>query len=264
MFNGEEEREGIIHMSENNVVKVFSNSEFGELGVLVVEGKEMFPATDCAKMLKYSNPNKAVIDHCRYLTKREVPHPQNPNRVIMKNYIPEGDLYRLVIRSKKPEAEKFERWITHEVLPAIRKTGGYIAGEESMSDEELLSKALMIANNKIQLRDEQIKNLAETNVQLLPKAEYYDALVERNLLTGIRETAKELKIGERKFVRMLLENGYVFRTANGNLMPYANKNNGLFEVKEGSNSRSGWFGTFMMVTPKGRNKLRLLVTESAA
>ena len=249
-------------MSGKNMVKVFNNSEFGDLRTVWMSGDPWFIATDVCRALEIGNSRQALTrldDDEKGVISNDTLGGQQKMSVVN-----EPGLYSLVLVSRKPQARAFKRWITHEVLPAIRKTGGYIAGEESMSDEELLSKALMIANNKIQLRDEQIKNLAETNVQLLPKAEYYDALVERNLLTGIRETAKELKIGERKFVRMLLENGYVFRTANGNLMPYANKNNGLFEVKEGSNSRSGWFGTFMMVTPKGRNKLRLLVTESAA
>jgi len=64
----------------NNGLQIFKNSEFGELAVLVVNGKEYFPATECARILGYSNPHKAIIDHCRYLTKREVPHPQNPEK----------------------------------------------------------------------------------------------------------------------------------------------------------------------------------------
>ncbi len=109
-----------------NNLQVFKNTEFGELKVLVIDGKEYFPATDCARMLGYSNPHKAVIDHCKYLTKREVPHPQNPEKTININYIPEGDLFRLIVKSQLPAAERFERWVFDEVLPTIRKHGGVI------------------------------------------------------------------------------------------------------------------------------------------
>lgn len=104
-----------------------SNSEFGKLDILIEDGKELFPATDCAKMLGYSNPYGALQKHCPSLSKREVPHPQNPKKKITVNFIPEGDLYRLIIRSRLPAAQKFEKWLFDEVLPEIRKTGGYRA-----------------------------------------------------------------------------------------------------------------------------------------
>lgn len=78
---------------------------------MIIDGKEYFPATDCAKVLGYSNPHKAIGDHCRYLTKREVPHPQSVGKTIEMSFIPEGDLYRLIARSKLPAAEQFERWV---------------------------------------------------------------------------------------------------------------------------------------------------------
>lgn len=109
-----------------NNIKVFNHTEFGELSVLIIDGKEYFPATECARILKYANPHKAINDHCRYLTKREVPHPQNPDKSIVMNFIPEGDFYRLIVRSNLPAAERFERWVFDEVLPSIRKHTEYM------------------------------------------------------------------------------------------------------------------------------------------
>ena len=105
-----------------NDLKVFSNTEFGELGVMVIDGKEYFPATQCAKLLGYAKPADAIRNHCKGVFKTETPTNGGIQKV---NYIPEGDLYRLIVSSKLPAAEKFERWVFDEVLPSIRKTGGY-------------------------------------------------------------------------------------------------------------------------------------------
>lgn len=108
-----------------NDLKVFNHSEFGELGVIEVNGKPYFPATACAKILGYVNPKDAIRRHCRWGVKHDLPHPQNPEKTITMNFIPEGDLYRLIVSSKLPAAEKFERWVFDEVLPSIRRQGAY-------------------------------------------------------------------------------------------------------------------------------------------
>ena len=105
-----------------NDLKVFSNSEFGELGVMLIGGKEYFPATQCAKLIGHENPARAVRKFCKGVTKMVTPTVGGSQEV---NYIPEGDLYRLIVNSKLPAAEKFERWVFDEVLPSIRQTGGY-------------------------------------------------------------------------------------------------------------------------------------------
>lgn len=111
----------------NDGMLTVSNSEFGKLNILVENGKELFPANDAAKLLGYTNPYGAVQKHCRSLLKREVPHPQSPDKKITVNFISEGDLYRLIIRSRLPAAKKFEKWLFDEVLPELRRTGGYCA-----------------------------------------------------------------------------------------------------------------------------------------
>lgn len=108
-----------------NAMQVFQNSEFGELGVLEIDGKPYFPANRCAKVLGYKRPNDALHAHCRYTAKYSIPHPQNPGKEMEINFIPEGDLYRLITHSKLPAAERFEKWVFDEVLPTIRKTGSY-------------------------------------------------------------------------------------------------------------------------------------------
>lgn len=170
----------------------------------------------------------------------------------------EPGLYSLVLGSRKPEAKAFKRWITHEVIPAIRKTGGYIAGEEQMTDDELMAKALEVAQRKLVEREARIAQLTSDNGKMLPKAEYFDDLVERNLLTSFRTTAKEFGIGERAFISFLKEKGFIYRDKSGKLMPYAQNNDGLFEVKECTNDKTGWAGTQTLVTPKGRETFRLL------
>ena len=111
----------------NGGMLTVSNSEFGKLDILLEDGKELFPANDCAKMLGYCNPKDAVGRHCRSVVKRDLPHPQSPKKKITVNFIPEGDVWRLIIRSRLPAAQKFEKWLFDEVLPEIRRTGGYRA-----------------------------------------------------------------------------------------------------------------------------------------
>lgn len=112
-----------------NELKVFSNSEFGELGVMLIDGKEYFPATQCAVILGHENPARAVRKYCKGVTKTVTPTNGGTQAV---NYIPEGDLYRLIVSSKLPKAEEFERWVFDEVLPQIRHNGGYIGNAEEI------------------------------------------------------------------------------------------------------------------------------------
>ena len=104
---------------------IFNNPGFGEVRTIEEDGKVLFCGADVARALGYSNPHGAIASHCRYLVKREVPHPQAKDKEVEMNFIPESDLYRLVFRSKLPNAEAFSDWVAEEVLPSIRKTGSY-------------------------------------------------------------------------------------------------------------------------------------------
>lgn len=105
-----------------NDLRVFSDTEFGELGVLIIDGREFFPATQCAKLLGYKNPQETIRTRCKGVRKTLTP---TDGGTQMTNYIPEGDLYRLIVGSRLPTAERFERWVFDEVLPQIRKNGIY-------------------------------------------------------------------------------------------------------------------------------------------
>lgn len=182
--------------------------------------------------------------------------------------ISESGLYNVILRSDKPEAKPFRKWVTSEVLPTIRKHGAYMT-------PETLQAAILNPDTMIQLcqqlKDEQDKNAALTAANsrltvdkqiMAPKAEYFDELVDRNLLTSFRETAKQLEIGEKAFVSFLLDKKYIYRDKKGKLMPYAEKNNGLFEVKECVNEKTKWSGTQTLITPKGRETFRLLYLKA--
>lgn len=107
-----------------NNLTVFNNAAFGDLRTIERDGEIWFIASDVARALGYRNISDALSKHCRYVAKCDIPHPQGKGTLEM-NIIPEGDLYRLIIRSKLPAAEQFERWVFDEVLPSIRKTGKY-------------------------------------------------------------------------------------------------------------------------------------------
>ena len=213
----------------------------------------------------YAIPSKAVNTHC----KGAVKHRTLTNGGIQELlFIPEGDLYRLIVSSKLPTAEKFECWVFDEVLPSIRKHGGYISGQAEMSPEELMARALQVAQKTLEEREARISLLtAENSVltvekqMLQPKADYFDELVDRNLLTNFRETAKQLSIKQNDFVNFLLEKKYIYRDKRGKLMPYADRNTGLFEIKECFNEKTQWCGTQTLITPKGRETFRLLYLQ---
>lgn len=174
------------------------------------------------------------------------------------DYIPENIFYRLAMKAKNETAEKFQALVADEIIPSIRRTGGYIAGQKELSPDELMAKALLVAQKTLADREAQISNLTVQNQIMAPKADYFDEIVDRNLLTNFRETAKQLGIGEKSFIAFLLEKKYIYRDKRGKLMPYAEKNTGLFEMKECFNEKTQWAGTQTLITPKGRETFRLL------
>lgn len=225
---------------------------------MVMDGEPWFVGKDVAEVLGYTNSRKAISDHVDDEDKNTVTIRDgiqgNPNMTIIN----ESGMYSLILSSKMPGTKQFKRWVTSEVLPSIRKHGGYIAGQEEMSPEELMAKALQVAQKTLAEREARLAAVTAENQMMKPKAEYFDALVDRNLLTSIRETAKELGVKEKEFVKFLLDNKYLYRDRKGRLMPYAEKNKGLFELKECYCEKNQWKGTQTMVTPKGRETFRLL------
>ena len=239
-------------------MQIFKNEQFGEVRMIEENGKPLFCGSDVARALGYARPNDAIVDHCRCTVKRRIPHPQSPDKEIGMAFIPEGDVYRLIVRSKLPAADKFERWVFDEVLPYIRKNGAYMTDDVL---EQALTSPDFLIELATRLKAEKAKNaqLTVSNKIMQPKADYFDMLVDRNLLTGIRDTAKELGIRQNDFVRFLLDKGYLFRTKKGKLRPYAAYvDSGLFELKEFVNDKTGYTDTQTMITPKGKETFRLL------
>lgn len=181
------------------------------------------------------------------------------------DYIPENIFYRLAMKAKNETAEKFQALVADEVIPSIRKHGAYMT-------PETLQAAILNPDTMIQLcqqlKAEQDKNrelqvansrLTVDNQIMQPKADYFDELVERNTLTNFRETARMLDVNQRTLIAFLLEKKYIYRDKKGKLMPYADKNKGLFEIKECFNEKTQWSGPQTLVTPKGRETFRLLM-----
>ena len=240
-----------------NELQIFSNPAFGEIRVTDQNGEPWFVAAVVCRALDIGNPTQAIAR----LDSDESTLISNEGREM--NIISEPGLYALVLGSRKPEAKAFKRWVTHEVIPSIRRTGGYIAGAESMTPEELMAKALTVAQKTLADREARLSVLTVENQIMQPKAEYFDELVDRNLLTNFRETAKQLGVPPKKFVQFLLDKKYVYRDKRGKLMPYEDKNKGLFEIKEQFNEKTQWAGTQTLVTPKGRETFRLLYLQTA-
>lgn len=251
-----------------NNLQIFNNPDFGEIRTVTINGESYFVGKDVAEILGYANPNEAIQDHIdeedklnsKNLSSFELDLGQRGGWLIT-----ESGLYSLILSSKLPTAKTFKRWVTSEVLPAIRKNGGYIAGQEHMSEAELMAKALLVAQSTLQQRDQRIKSLEAEKSALIventimqPKADYFDELVDRNLLTNFRTTAKELGIGEKAFINFLLDKKYLYRDKRGKLVPRAEKNSGLFEIKESINEKTKWAGMQTLITPKGRETFRLL------
>ena len=243
-------------------LQIFNNPEFGEIRTIEEEGKVLFCGKDVAKALGYANTQDALSRHCRGVVKRDLIDALG--RKQEASFILEGDIYRLAAKSELPGADAFESWIFDEVLPTIRRNGAYMTPETleaAILSPDYLLKVVTALKDETDKR----KALEAANATLTvdleiarPKAEYFDELVDRNLLTNFRETAKQLNIKEKEFISFLLDHRYVYRDKRGRLMPYAEKNAGLFEIKETLNEKTGWSGTQTLITPRGRETFRLL------
>ena len=240
-----------------NEMIIFENEHFGQIRIIEQDGEPWFVAADVCRALELGEVHVAM----RRLDDDEkgrcsIP---TPGGVQEMSIINEPGLYSLVLGSRKPEAKAFKRWITHDIIPAIRKTGGYIHGADSMTQDELMAKALLVAQKTIENQQLRLSTLTVENQIMKPKADYFDDLVDRNLLTNFRDTAKQLHTKQGGFVSFLLEKKYIYRDQSGKLLPYQRYvDDGLFELKECFNEKSGWKGTQTLITPKGRETFRLL------
>ena len=230
-----------------NQMEIFKNPEFGSIRVIEENGKYLFCGADVARAVGYVKPQNAISTHCKGALKRGTLTERGTQQLL---FIPEGDLYRLIVHSKLPSAERFERWVFDEVLPTIRKHGAYLT-KEKLWEVATSPEALMKLCSDLLAEREANVSLRKENAQLEGKAAFYDLFIDLKHSTNLRTTAKELDVPERRFVRFLLEKRFVYRTASGNVLPYANvKNTGVFCVKDYCNH--GHTGSYTLVTPKGK------------
>lgn len=243
-----------------NELKIFENEEFGSLRTMEIDGKIYFVAKDVAGILGYSNPRKAISDHVdeedKGVTKCDTLG-GNQNLTIIN----ESGLYSLVLYSKMPNAKKFKHWITADVLPSIRQYGAYLT-------PDTLEKAILNPDFIIQLAtslkeyQEENKNLKRENQTMLPKSQFYDELCDRNLLTNFRDTAKELKVKEKEFIKWLEDNKYIYRDNRNNIKPYSQycvEPKRFFDIKDYKTDKFTGQQTF--VTILGKNEFRIKLIE---
>lgn len=178
--------------------------------------------------------------------KRATNNPKNPYTEIIDHQItiPMAKEICMIQRSEKGKQAR-------QYFLAIEKAWN--------TPEMVISRALKMAEYRINHLEVENSKLLVANTTMKPKAEYFDELVDRNLLTNFRDTAKELKVQEKIFIQFLLDKKYIYRDRKGRIKPYAEKNEQLFEIKEAKNEKTGWVGTQTLITPKGRETFRLLM-----
>lgn len=177
-----------------NELKLFQSPIFGKVRTVVINGQVMFAATDVAKCLGYANPQKAVRDHCKSAGVNEMDTPTNGGIQKVK-FITKGNIIRLVASSELPQAEEVESWIFDEVIPTVLETGGYIATKQDDTPEEIMARALIVAQETIKRKEERLKQLEEKNAKLQPKAEFAEAAFKAEGKVDIGQAAKILNLG---------------------------------------------------------------------
>lgn len=244
-----------------NDLQVFENKDFGKVRTISENGETLFCGTDVAKSLGYDQPHKAISRHCRYGMKRTVPHPQAPDKLIEMIFIPQGDVYRLISNSKLPSADRFESWVFDEVLPTIRKTGGYVNNDE------------LFVNTYLPNADDTTKALFRSTLETIrtqnakieeyrPKAIWADSVSASDSTLLIGELAKILRqsgveIGQKRLFEWMRSNGYLIRRNGGdyNMPTQRSMELGLFRIKETAITHSDGIVTVtktVKVTGKGQ------------
>lgn len=235
-----------------NELTVFNNEEFGEIRTITIDGEPWFVAADVCRALEIGNPTDATHrldadEKMITLVSIEGNRRGNPNMTVVN----EPGLYTLILSSRKPEAKAFKRWITHDIIPTIRKTGGYVNDTAQFIDsyfgqlDSAQKHALTMIFNESKRMTAQLKEQA-------PKVDFYDTFVSSDKCTGLRVTAKELGVPEREFVKFLIDEKYLYRTPSKQLLPYAKKSNdGLFKIKD-YYTRSDFVKPQVFFTPQGK------------
>ncbi|RGL19345.1 phage antirepressor [Bifidobacterium pseudocatenulatum] len=200
-------------------------------------GEPWFVLKDCMSILDLGNPTETVkmFDKDEFSTTEVI---DSIGRRQQTYIISEPGLYRLVMKSRKPEAKEFQRWVTHEVLPQIRRTGGYIPTSESDSDEDIMARAVLVAQKTIKQKNQQIAEQQTRIVELEPKARFADAVAASDDTCLVGELAKMLlqngiPVGQNRLFRLLRAEGYLGKSGSNRNMPTQRAMElGLFRIKE--------------------------------
>lgn len=221
-----------------NNLQIFNSPNFGQIRTIQQNDAPWFVGKDVAEILGYSNTKDAIAKHVDdedKLGAQIATSGQNRNMTIIN----ESGLYSLILSSKMPKAKEFKHWVTSEVLPAIRKTGGYIAGSENMTDAEIMAKAVLVAQSTIRQRDQRIKELESDVAAAKPKVLFADAVSASDSTILIGDLAKILKqnghpIGQKRLFIWMRENGYLIKRqgADYNSPTQRAMELGLFKIKE--------------------------------
>lgn len=221
----------------NNELRIFENAEFGQIRTVQLNNETYFVGKDVAEALGYANPKNAVPKHVSEEDKlsTQIEYAGQRREVTVIN---ESGLYALIFGSKLESAKRFKHWVTSEVLPSIRKNGGYISGQENLSDEELLERAVLVAQKKIAERDKIIQQQKEKIEADRPKTIFADAVSASHTSILIGDLAKLIcqngyQIGQKRLFEWLRERGYLMKTGSSRNMPTQRYiEQGLFEIKE--------------------------------
>lgn len=237
-----------------NEIQIFKNPAFGEIRTLTIHNEPWFVGKDVAQVLGYTDTNKAIAMHV------DVEDKLNDKTALSLGQrggwiINESGLYSLILTSKLPEAKAFKRWVTNEVLPAIRKNGGYIAGQENLSDQEILAKALLVAQRTIESKNLQIS-------EMQPKVLFADSVATADTSILVGELAKILRqngmdTGEKRLFARLRDEGYLIRRkgTDYNMPTQKSMDLELFQIKETVINQSNGLTTVkktIKVTGKGQ------------
>lgn len=236
----------------NNDIQIYNNSQFGDIRIAQADnGEPVFNARDIAAALGYKRTSDAINAHCRGAAIYR-PIIDRLGREQKARFLTEGDVYRLIVSSKLESAQAFEAWLFDEVLPAIRRTGGYIAAREDESPEEILARALIVAKDTIERKDKRI-------AELEPKALFADAVGASDGTCLVGELAKMLRqngvdIGQNRLFEWLRQNGYLGKQdSNRNVPTQKAMELGLFRIKETAITHSDGHVTITR-TPKVTGK----------
>lgn len=261
-----------------NNLQIFKNKEFGEIRTMAIDDEPWFVGKDVATALGYSNTKDALRSHVTEEDKRII---QRSEITTIENYLPkevypvnfvsgeipnrgltiinESGLYALIFGSKFESAKRFKRWVTSEVLPSIRKHGGYIIGQENVTDDELLAKALMVAQSIIEERDQIIAQKQKHIEQMRPKAQFAEAISKSSDCIPVGDLAKLLKqngcnVGQNRLFSWLRVYGYLNKRGREHVPTQRSMEMGLFRIRENVYERDGEkrISKTCLVTPKGQ------------